>query len=83
MLSPVLGARVEVLFWGVCFGFALLTVSEMKSQVLGVKKETCVCLSFIHFVYMMRAYAVLYALTNFPLTAQLNSSNREDLGVLL
>lgn len=38
-------------------------------------------LIFFHFEYVM--HAVLCALTNFPFTVKLNSSNREDLGVSL
>lgn len=38
-VSPVLAAKVESLFWEVCFGVAL-SVSEMRPWFLGVKKES-------------------------------------------
>lgn len=41
LFSPVLGATLESLFWGVFLGFMLVTVSEIKSQSLGIKAENC------------------------------------------
>lgn len=38
-VPPVLGVRVESLFWEVCFGVALI-VSEMRPWFLGVKIES-------------------------------------------
>lgn len=85
-LSPVFGARPESLCWGGFLGLVLVTITEMKSQILGLKQKTAYFLKtffvlcLIHSKYIIHAYTILYALTNFLITAQLQY---EDLGVLL
>lgn len=77
LLSPSLGARLESLCWRGFWGFVLVTVTEMKSQILGLKQKNAYflkaffVLSFVHSKYIIHAYTILYVLANFLITAQL------------